>query len=72
MYPTHYKAWRAPEINLPFGGQMSKVIRKYFDITNVLAEDDPQKNAVCKTCGKAIVKTQRNSTQLNSKQLFSN
>lgn len=55
MYPAHYKAWRAPEINLPFGGQMSKVIRKYFDITNVLAEDDPQKNAVCKTCGKAIM-----------------
>ena len=48
-YPSHYKKFRAPEINLPFGGKMSKVILDYFDIMNVVSDYDPRKEAFCKT-----------------------
>ena len=53
-YPSHYKKFRAPEINLPFGGKMSKVILDYFDIMNVVSDYDPRKVAFCKTCRKTI------------------
>ena len=53
-YPAHFKQYRAPEINLPFGGRLSKVIYTYYDIEDEIARSDPRKNAVCKTCDKAL------------------
>ena len=53
-YPQHFRQYRAPEINLPCGGKITKVILVYFTIEDEYEKSDPRKKGYCKTCGKVI------------------
>ena len=53
-YPEHFRKFRAPEINLPYGGKLTRVILAYFTIEDKSDKTDPRKRAQCKTCGKVI------------------
>ena len=53
-YPKHFQEYRAPEINIPFGARLTKVILRYFTIQDENEKSDPRKRALCKTCDKVI------------------
>ena len=53
-YPQHFSEYRAPEINLPYGGKITRVILAYFNIEDENEKSDPRKRGFCKTCGKVI------------------
>ena len=53
-YPEHFRKFRAPEINLPYGDKLTRVILTYFTIQNENEKSDPRKRACCKTCDKVI------------------
>ena len=50
-YPKHFQEYRAPEINLPYGGKITRVILTYFTIEDENDKSDPTKGGSCKTCG---------------------
>ena len=53
-YPKHFQEYRAPEINLPYGGKITRVLLTYFTIDDENDKSDPRKRGSCKTCGKVI------------------
>ena len=51
-YRKHFREYRAPEINLPYGARLIRGIHTHFTIQDENEKSDLRKRACCKTCDK--------------------